>query len=39
VFIGGLICDEGSIGGDVSFVPTARGEAWNPTPRLKVSAS
>ena len=38
-FIGGLMSDEGSIGGDVFLLPAAGGDARNLTPGLKASAS
>jgi dipeptidyl aminopeptidase/acylaminoacyl peptidase len=38
-FIGGLMSDEGSIGGDVFLLPATGGEARNLTPGLKASAS
>ena len=38
-FIGGLMSDEGSTGGDVFIVPAAGGEARNLTPGLKASVS
>jgi dipeptidyl aminopeptidase/acylaminoacyl peptidase len=38
-FIGGLMSDEGSIGGDVFLFPATGGEARNLTPGLNASAS
>ncbi len=38
-FIGGLMSDEGSIGGDVFLLPAAGGKARNLTPGLKASAN
>ena len=38
-FIGGLMSDEGSIGGDVFLLPATGGEARNLTPGFKASAS
>jgi dipeptidyl aminopeptidase/acylaminoacyl peptidase len=38
-FIGGLMSDEGVIGGDVWTIPSAGGSARNLTPSLKASAS
>ena len=38
-FIGGLMSDEGQIGGDIYVVPAAGGEARNLTPEMKASAS
>ncbi len=38
-FVGGLMSDEGVLGGDVWTVPAAGGPARNLTPRLAVSAS
>jgi dipeptidyl aminopeptidase/acylaminoacyl peptidase len=38
-FIGGLMSDEGSTGGDVFLLPAAGGEARNLTPGLKASVS
>ena len=38
-FIGGLMSDEGSTGGDIYVVPAAGGEARDLTPGMKASAS
>src|ERR1700688_592336 len=38
-FIGGLMSDEGSIGGDIFTVPASGGEARNVTPNIKASPS
>jgi dipeptidyl aminopeptidase/acylaminoacyl peptidase len=38
-FIEGLMSDEGSVGGDVYFVPASSGGAQNLTPGMKASAS
>lgn len=38
-FIGGLMSDEGSVGGDVFLLPATGGEARNLTPDLKASVS
>ena len=38
-FIGGLMSDEGSTGGDVFLLPVAGGAARNLTPGLKASVS
>src|SRR5258708_17417543 len=38
-FIGGLMSDEGSIGGDIFIVPAEGGAARNVTPGMKASAS
>ncbi|HWX54868.1 MAG TPA: S9 family peptidase [Verrucomicrobiae bacterium] len=38
-FIGGLMSDEGSVGGDIFVIPATGGEAKNVTPRMKASAS
>jgi dipeptidyl aminopeptidase/acylaminoacyl peptidase len=38
-FIGGLMSDEGSIGGDIYTVPASGGEARNVTPNIKASPS
>jgi dipeptidyl aminopeptidase/acylaminoacyl peptidase len=38
-FIGGLMSDEPSVGGDIFTIPAAGGEAKNITPEMKASAS
>ncbi len=38
-FIGGLMSDEPSVGGDIFTIPAAGGEATNITPDMKASAS
>ena len=38
-FIGGLMSDEGSVGGDIFTVPAIGGDATNLTPEMKASAS
>jgi hypothetical protein len=38
-FIGGLMSDQGSTGGDVWLIPSAGGEARDLTPDLKASAA
>ena len=38
-FIGGLMSDEGSTGGDIFVIPAEGGEARNVTPGMKASAS
>jgi len=38
-FIGGIMSDQGSTGGDIYTVPAAGGEARNVTPGMKASAS
>jgi len=38
-FIGGLMSDEPSVGGDIFTIPAAGGEAKNVTPEMKASAS
>lgn len=38
-FIGGLMSDEPSVGGDIFVVPATGGEARNVTPEMKASAS
>jgi dipeptidyl aminopeptidase/acylaminoacyl peptidase len=38
-FIGGIMSDEGSVGGDIFVVSAAGGEAKNITPEMKASAS
>src|SRR5215472_11992310 len=38
-FIGGLMSDEPSVGGDIFVIPAAGGEARNMTPEMKASAS
>jgi dipeptidyl aminopeptidase/acylaminoacyl peptidase len=38
-FIGGLMSDEGVVGGDIFTIPASGGEARNRTPNLKASAS
>src|SRR5262245_10152483 len=38
-FIGGIMSDQGSTGGDIYIVPAAGGEAKNITPGMKTSAS
>jgi dipeptidyl aminopeptidase/acylaminoacyl peptidase len=38
-FIGGLMSDEGSVGGDVFVIPAEGGEPKNLTPAMKASAS
>jgi len=38
-FIGGLMSDEGSVGGDIFTIPATGGDATNRTPDMKASAS